>query len=92
MNVRHVAANETRFPGPQPGEAIVVSKYGDDKRKAVILHPDDFDLFERYRRIFAVREAYEMSITDTAVVAHDLGERSADEPSLDVASLDRALS
>lgn len=92
MNVRHVPANETRFPEPQPGEPIVVSKYGEDKRKAVIVHPDDFDLFERYRRIFAVREAYEMRITDTAVVAHELGERGADELDLDVESLDRALS
>lgn len=92
MNVRHVPANETRFPEPQPGEAIMVSKYGDDKRKAVIMHPHDFDLFERYRRIFAVREPYEMRITDTAVAAHELGERGADEPDLDVESLDRALS
>ncbi len=84
-------ANETRFPEPEPGEAIVVSKYGEDRRKVVIMHPDDFDLFERYRRIFAAREPYEMRISDTALAAHELGERGADEPDLDLKSLDRAL-
>ena len=68
-----------------------MSKYGDDRRKAVILHPDDFDLFERYRRIFAAREPYEMRVSDIAVAAHELGERGADEPNLDLDSLDRAL-
>lgn len=84
-------AKETRFPEPEAGEAIVVSKYGDERRKAVILHPDDFDLFERYRRIFAAREPHEMRVTDTAVAAHELGERGADESDLDTESLDLAL-
>jgi hypothetical protein len=92
MRTKQIPANETRFPEPETGEAIVVSKYGDDRRKAVILHPDDFDLFERYRRIFAAREPYEMRLTDTAIAAHDLGESGADEPDLDLESLDRALS
>jgi len=73
------------------GRRIIVSKYGDDRRKAVILHPDDFDLFRRYRRIFAAREPYEMRLSDIAVTAHELGERGADEPDLDLDSLDRAL-
>ena len=92
MRTKQIPAHETRFPEPETGEAIVVSKYGDDRRKAVILHPDDFDLFERYRRIFAAREPYEMRLTDTAIAAHDLGESGADEPDLDLESLDRALS
>jgi len=91
MRTKQVPANETRFPEPQAGEAIVVSKYGDDRRKAVILHPDDFDLFARYRRIFAVRAPYEMRVSDTAVAAHELGERGDDEPDLDLDSLGRAL-
>lgn len=91
MRTKHVQANETRFPEPAAGEAIVVSKYGEERRKAVILHPEDFDLFERYRRIFAAREPYEMRVTDLAVAAHELGERGSDEPDLDVESLDRAL-
>lgn len=91
MRTRVVPANETRFPEPGSGEAIVVSKYGEDRRKAVILHPDDFDLFERYRRIFAAREPYEMRLSETAVAAHELAERGDDEPDLDLESLGRAL-
>ena len=91
MRTKQLPANETRFPEPEAGEAIVVSKYGGDRRKAVILHPDDFDLFERYRRIFAVREPYEMRVSDTAVAAHELGERGDDEPDLDFDSIGRAL-
>lgn len=92
MRTKHVPANKTRFPDPEAGEAIVVSKYGDERRKAVILHPDDYDLFERYRRIFAAREPYELRLTDTAIAAHEVGERGTDEPDLDLESLDRALS
>ncbi len=91
MRLKQVQANETRLPEPEAGEAIIVSKYGDGRRKAVILHPDDFDLFERYRRIFAAREPYEMHVTDVAVTAHKLGESGGDEPDTDLDSLDRAL-
>lgn len=91
MRTKQVQANQTRLPEPEAGEAIIVSKYGEDRRKAVILHPDDFDLFERYRRIFAAREPYEMRVSKVALAVHELGETGADEPDLDVASLDRAL-
>lgn len=59
--------------------------------KGVIIHPDDSDLFERYRRMFGERAPYEMRLTDTALAAHRLGESGADEPDLDVGSLDIAL-
>lgn len=91
MTIKQVPANETRFPEPRPGEALIVTKYREATRKAVIVHPDDFDLFERYRRIFAAREPYEMKISDIALAAHELGERGADEAELDLESLDRAL-
>lgn len=91
MRIRSISSNETRFPQPRPGEALVVSRYGESNRKAVIVHPDDFDLFERYRRIFGEHEPYEMRLTDAAVAAHALGESGADEPDLDAESLDIAL-
>lgn len=91
MQTKNVTANETRFPQPRPGEAIVVSRYRSTQRKAVIVHPDDFDLLERYRRIFGEHEPYEMRLTDTALAAHRLGESGADEPDIDADSLDVAL-
>ncbi|MBS1881497.1 MAG: hypothetical protein JSS97_00905 [Actinobacteria bacterium] len=77
------------MPTPEPGEAIVVSKYGEERRKAVILHPDDFDLLESYRRILG-RIPFELKLTETAIEAHRLAEK-ADVQELDLASLDRAI-
>lgn len=90
FRTRTVASNETRIPTPEPGEAIVVCKYGDERRKAVILHPEDYDLFERYRRIFG-RVPFELKLTETAIAAHRLGEGDVGVD-LDVASVERALS
>jgi hypothetical protein len=92
VKTKQIAANETRFPQPAAGEAIVVNRYGESNRKAVIIHPDDFDLFARYRRIFGERTPYELRLTDTAIAAHELGESGADEPELDAESLALALS
>lgn len=91
MKARSIAANETRFPEPVAGEAIVVHRYGEANRKAVIVHPDDFDLLERYRRMFGEREPYELRLTDVALAAHRRGEDGADESDLDTESLDIAL-
>ncbi len=91
MTTIEVPATQTRFPTPVAGQAIVVNRYGSAHRKAVIIHPEDFDLFERYRRIFGARVPHELSLTETAIEANRLGERGADEPDLDVASLDLAL-
>jgi hypothetical protein len=89
FRTRKLASNETRMPTPEPGEAIVVSKYGEDRRKAVILHPEDFDLLERYRRILG-RIPFELKLTETAIAAHRLAGQ-ADGEELDLDSLERAL-
>jgi hypothetical protein len=89
FRTRKVASNQTRVPTPEPGEAIVVCKYGEERRKAVVLHPEDFDLFERYRRIFG-HIPFEMKLTETAIAAHRLGERRTGDGH-DVASVERAL-
>ena len=86
-----ISATQTRFPTPVAGQAIVVHRYGSANRKAVILHPEDFDLFERYRRIFGARVPHELTLTDTAITANQLAEHGEDEPDLDIASLDAAL-
>lgn len=92
MKTTEIPANQTRFPEPAAGEAIVVNRYGENNRKAVIIHPDDFELFERYRRIFGERIPYELRLTDTAIAAHELGETGRDEPEIDSESLGFALS
>jgi len=89
MNARQVDSSQTRFPAPRPGEAIVVGRYGSPK--GVIIHMDDFELFERYRRIFGQRVPYETKLTGAAVAANRLAERGGDEPDLDAESLASAL-
>jgi hypothetical protein len=91
MRTLEVSATQTRFPTPVAGQAIVVNRYGSANRKAVIIHPEDFDLFERYRRIFGARVAHELTLTETAISANQLAERGDDEPDIDTASLDIAL-
>lgn len=91
FRTRLVASNDTRVPEPEAGEAIVVGKYGGDRRKAVILHPDDFDLFMRYRRLFGC-VPHELRLSETAITAHRVGERSGPDETLDVESVRRALS
>lgn len=91
FRTRLVASNDTRVPEPEAGEAIVVCKYGGERRKAVILHPDDFDLFLRYRRLFG-NVPHELRLSETAITAHRLGDRDPSDEVLDVDSVRRALS
>ena len=91
MSTIEVSATQTRFPTPVAGQAIIVNRYGSANRKAVIMHPEDFDLFERYRRTFGSRVPHELTLTETAITANQVAERGDDEPDLDIASLDIAL-
>lgn len=90
MRTRSVSANDVRVPAPVPGEAISVEKYGGRARKAVVVHPSDFDLFQRLLEIFE-QTPYELRLTDTALAAHELGETGRDEREIDYESLARAL-
>lgn len=91
MRTRAVAANDVRIPEPVPGEAISVEKHGGRRRKAVLLHPSDFDRFQRLLEIFEDSRPYELELTEAALVAHALGERGEDEAEIDLDSLSRAL-
>lgn len=91
MQTRSVPANDVRIPDPVSGEAISVEKYGGKARKAVVLHPADFDLFVRLLEIFEDGRPYELALTDTALAAHALGESGKDEAEIDYESLSLAL-
>jgi hypothetical protein len=91
FRTRQVPSNDTRVPEPEAGEAIVVCKYGSERRKAVILHPDDFDLFLRYRRLFG-SVPHELRLSEAAITAHRLADQEASQKPLDVDSVQRAVS
>lgn len=88
MKTREVSANETRLPEPAIGEAIVVSRYSHDRRKAVILHPEDFALFERLLGVFGEERPAELSLSDTEVEAHRIGEAGEDIEEFDFSAVD----
>ncbi len=90
MQMRSLSANDVRIPEPVPGEAISVEKYGGKTRKAVVIHPSDFDFFQRLLEIFD-QTPYELRLTDTALIAHELGESGRDEQEIDHESLGLAL-
>ena len=90
MQTRCVSANSVRVPDPTPGEAISVEKYGGRARKAVVIHPSDFDLFQRLLELFE-QTPYELRLTDTALIVHELGETGRDEKEIDYESLALAL-
>jgi hypothetical protein len=70
---------------------VCVSKYGGRSVKAVVIHPDDFELFVRLLDLLGEVRASEMTISETALLAHRLGETGADDPELDVESLRLAI-
>jgi hypothetical protein len=90
MRTRSVSANAVRVPRPTPGEAISVEKYGGKARKAVVIHPSDFDLFQSLLEVFE-QTPYELRLTETALLAHELGESGRDEKEIDYESLAAAL-
>jgi hypothetical protein len=90
LQTRSVSANNARIPEPAPGEAVIVEKYGGKERKGVIIHPDDFDRLQRLLEV-ADLTPYELQLTDTALILHELGERGADEREIDRESLAFAL-
>jgi hypothetical protein len=90
VRTRPVSANDVRIPEPVPGEAIAVEKYRGRSKKAVLLHPADFELFERLLELFD-RTPSELRLTETALELHELGETGKDEREIDYESLRLAL-
>jgi hypothetical protein len=86
-----VSAGDIRIPGLVPGEAIAVEEHPGRRRKAVLLHPKDFELCEHLLELFD-RISAELRLTDTAVVLRELGETGNDEQEIDYDSLRLALS
>lgn len=84
-----VAANEVRIPEPAQGRAIRVDRH--ERPKAVILHPSDFELFQRLLAFLGEPEPSELRLTDLELEVHRMGETGRDEPELDHESLTHAL-
>lgn len=89
METETVAANAVRIPEPRPGRAIRVDRH--ERPKAVILHPSDFELFQRLLAFLGEPEPSELRLTDLELEVHRRGEAGLDDLELDHESLAFAL-
>lgn len=66
-----VSSNDVRIPDPVPGEAVLVTRYGADNVRAVIVHPDDFEWLEVIVDAYRGRQRpFELDLTDADLEAH----------------------
>lgn len=73
-----VSSNDVRIPDPVAGEAVIVTRYGADHTRAVIVHPDDFEWLELIVDAYRERRRpFELDLTDDDLEAHATAE--ADE-------------
>jgi hypothetical protein len=78
-------------PAPELGNAIMVSRYGTERVKAVILHPDDFMSIEAIIDAYLSRPPYETGMSDLAVRAREVTEAHEDRSEYDYSGLAAAL-
>lgn len=66
-----VSSNDVRIPDPVPGQAVVVTRYGADHVRAVIVHPDDFEWLEAIVDAYRERQRpLELALTEADLEAH----------------------
>lgn len=70
-----ISSNDVRIPDPVPGEAVIVTRYGADHIRAVIVHPDDFEWLELIVDAYRERRRpFELELTDADLEAHAAAE------------------
>lgn len=75
-----VSSNDVRIPDPEPGQAVLVTRYGADNVRAVIVHPEDFAWLELIVDTYRARaRPLELELTADDLEAHAATDRD-DEP------------
>ena len=77
-----VSSNDVRIPDPEPGQAVLVTRYGADNVRAVIVHPDDFVWLETIADAYRARSRL-LELTADDLEAHAATDRDSepwDEP------------
>ena len=68
-----VSSNDVRIPDPEPGQAVLVTRYGAENVRAVIVHPDDFVWLEAIVDAYRARSRpLELELTADDLEAHAL--------------------
>lgn len=89
MLYRDIPANEVRLPGAVEGTAQRVTRYGEVK--AIIVHPNDFDLIETLIDAYRSRPPVEPSISELELRAHAATDAHETPDDYDYAGLAAAL-
>lgn len=79
--MRHVtvSSNDVRLPDPEPGQAVLVTRYGADNVRAVIVHPEDFAWLEAIVDSYRARQRpLELELTADDLEAHAATDRDDD--------------
>lgn len=63
-----IPANDVRLPEPVAGTALRVTRYG--QVRAVVVHPEDFDIIETLIDAYRARPPVEPTLSDTELRAH----------------------
>jgi len=86
LHTRTVPANAVRIPDLEPGEVVVVERYG--KPYAAIIDEASFELFRRMLAMFGEHQPAELRLSDTALAVHASSEAGEDVEEFDYALLD----
>ena len=71
-----VSSNDVRIPDPEPGQAVLVTRYGADNVRAVIVHPEDFAWLEAIVDAYRARSRpLEFELTADDLEAHAATDR-----------------
>jgi hypothetical protein len=89
MLYQNIPANDVRLPAPVEGTALRVTRYG--QVKAVVVHPQDFDMIETLIDAYRSRPPVEPSLTDLELRAHAATEAHETADDYDYAGLAAAL-
>jgi hypothetical protein len=91
LREHRVLANSVRLPPVSPGEATIVGRYGLDRVKAVILHPDDYLVLRDVATALGQLDELERNLSEAAIEAREAEDRPRDdqllERSADIADL-----
>jgi PHD/YefM family antitoxin component YafN of YafNO toxin-antitoxin module len=87
VRLRRIRGNDARVPRTDPGEAIVIERYG--KERAIVLHPEDFHRVRELDQLAEDAAVLEpLNLSEEAIRAHR-EEGTPGEPVTDPAIIEK---
>lgn len=89
MLYQDLPANDARLPEIAPGTVLRVTRYG--RVKAVVVHPEDFEMIETLIDAYRSRPPVELSLSALELRVHAATEAREDDAEYDYDGLAAAL-